>query len=173
MKRHKAGEAGAEVTLPITPMLDMAFQLLFFFIMTFNPSDLEGQLDMSLPSEADKAAHDQKNVNPKPVDKDALEFTSDLTVKVRAQIGGENDGKISALAVQTIDSKEEPITGADPLASLKKYLRDKRTTLSNKDSIKVQGDGRLRVREMLHVMDACRNSGFKNVSFVPPEDLGR
>src|SRR5262249_54395811 len=121
----------------------------------------------------DKAAHDQKNVNPKPVDKDALEFTSDLTVKVRAQIGGENDGKISALAVQTIDSKEEPITKDDRLASLKKYLRDKRTTLSNKDSIKVQGDGRLRVREILTVMDACRNSGFKNVSFVPPEDLGR
>ena len=58
------------IALPITPMLDMTFQLLFFFIINFNPADLEGQMDMSLPSEditantkneADKKA-DRKSV---------------------------------------------------------------------------------------------------------------
>jgi biopolymer transport protein ExbD len=38
-----------EVLFPVTPMLDMAFQLLAFFILTFNPS-LETHLDLDLPA---------------------------------------------------------------------------------------------------------------------------
>jgi biopolymer transport protein ExbD len=38
-----------EPDLPITPMLDMSFQLLAFFIMTFKPAPTEGQIAMSLP----------------------------------------------------------------------------------------------------------------------------
>jgi biopolymer transport protein ExbD len=38
-----------EPDLPITPMLDMSFQLLAFFIMTFRPSPTEAQIAMSLP----------------------------------------------------------------------------------------------------------------------------
>ena len=33
-KRHKRQEKPAEVILPITPMLDMTFQLMAFFIFT-------------------------------------------------------------------------------------------------------------------------------------------
>ena len=50
--RHKPA-AGTEITLPITPMLDMSFQLLFFFISTFKlPTGMEGTLDLLLPSQA-------------------------------------------------------------------------------------------------------------------------
>ena len=45
----------AKIALPITPMLDMTFQLLFFFIMNFNPVDIEGQLDAALPSQQEPA----------------------------------------------------------------------------------------------------------------------
>jgi len=51
MTTRRKTEAGPEPTLPVTPMLDMAFQLLAFFVMTYHPSDLEGQMDLSLPSE--------------------------------------------------------------------------------------------------------------------------
>jgi biopolymer transport protein ExbD len=40
-----------EPDLPITPMLDMSFQLLAFFIMTFKPAPTEGQLMLALPKE--------------------------------------------------------------------------------------------------------------------------
>jgi biopolymer transport protein ExbD len=36
------------VTIPITPMLDMAFQLLTFFILTYHPMPSEGQFSMNL-----------------------------------------------------------------------------------------------------------------------------
>ena len=38
-----------EPDLPIVPMLDMSFQLLAFFVMTFNPTPAEGHLEMALP----------------------------------------------------------------------------------------------------------------------------
>jgi biopolymer transport protein ExbD len=176
--RRSGTEAPAEVILPITPMLDMAFQLLFFFIMTFNPADLEGQMDLALPVDADKAAHDPKDVSEKAkTDKNpAEEFPSDLTVKVRTQLDGVKDGEISALFVRTIDAREDPIPGgaeAEMLAGLKKYLEAKRETTNNKEAIKVQGDGKLKVKAIIKVMDVCRNAGFNRVSFVPPEDMRR
>ncbi len=37
-----------EIEIPITPMLDMAFQLLTFFILTYRPAPSEGQFSMNL-----------------------------------------------------------------------------------------------------------------------------
>src|SRR3982751_163604 len=37
-----------EVEIQITPMLDMAFQLLTFFILTYHPAPSEGQFGMNL-----------------------------------------------------------------------------------------------------------------------------
>jgi biopolymer transport protein ExbD len=44
-KRQKTDE---EVQIPITPMLDMAFQLLTFFILTYKPAPTEVQFGMNL-----------------------------------------------------------------------------------------------------------------------------
>ena len=38
-----------EPDLPIIPMLDMSFQLLAFFIMTFHPAPIEAQIALALP----------------------------------------------------------------------------------------------------------------------------
>ena len=169
---HRPSNAGSRVALPITPMLDMTFQLLFFFIVNFHPADLEGEMNLALPVDAEKQAHKQEDVKKDAkVDKDAQpEFPSDLTVKVRTQLDGTNDGEISAIFVRNLEGREEPVDG---LAGLKKFLNDKREGLTNKEAIKVQGDGKLKVRSVLKVMDVCRQAGFANVSFVPPEDLGR
>ena len=37
--RRRTGTDHVDPDLPITPMLDMSFQLLAFFIMTFKPAD--------------------------------------------------------------------------------------------------------------------------------------
>ena len=51
------------MTLPITPMLDMSFQLLSFFILTFHPMPTEGQLSINLPKidAADKPQDDPES----------------------------------------------------------------------------------------------------------------
>src|SRR5688500_5893628 len=48
-KRAKKHRSAEEVQLNLAAMLDMAFQLLAFFILTFRPSPVEGQLLLNLP----------------------------------------------------------------------------------------------------------------------------
>jgi biopolymer transport protein ExbD len=164
--------ADSRIVLPITPMLDMALQILFFFIVNFNPADQEGQIEMALPSEDIKQAHNEKDVKKEAApDKDPLEFPSDLTVKVRTAQDGVNDGEISAISVRNIEGKEEPIDGG--AKGLRAFLERRREEMTNKENIKVQGDSKLKVKRLMEVMDACRQSGFKNVSMVPPEEFGR
>jgi len=49
MSHQRECRPALDVELPITPMLDMTFQLLVFFLFTFRPPALEGQLDFALP----------------------------------------------------------------------------------------------------------------------------
>ena len=49
--RRRQGTDHVEPDLPITPMLDMSFQLLAFFIMTFKPAPTEGQIALALPKD--------------------------------------------------------------------------------------------------------------------------
>jgi biopolymer transport protein ExbD len=50
-KRKRQQTDFVEPDLPITPMLDMSFQLLAFFIMTFKPTPTEGQIALTLPKD--------------------------------------------------------------------------------------------------------------------------
>ena len=48
--KHRRAEAdNVEPDLPITPMLDMSFQLMAFFLLTFRPMPLEAQIALALP----------------------------------------------------------------------------------------------------------------------------
>jgi biopolymer transport protein ExbD len=192
MIRRRGGDGGYhEVPLPITPMLDMAFQLLAFFIMTYNPSDLEGQLDLGLPSDAEKAAHKKEDVNPMAkADKDPEpEFPSDLTISVRAVLGGDYAGNISSIFVRNISGAETPIKplrktavksgkvedqeDQDLLDGLGAYLEEAKATVTNKEAVKIQADGALKIRKVLRIMDVCRKHGFAKISFVPPSGVSR
>src|SRR5436305_14261477 len=96
----------SKIVLPITPMLDMTFQLLFFFIVNFRPmpSTIEGQLEMALPTENATANQNQQGGQPRGTDQD-LELPSDPAVWERRQLGGANDGAVSALAVRNLVGK--------------------------------------------------------------------
>src|SRR5260370_34109948 len=48
-KRHKRKRPPEDVQLNLAAMLDMAFQLLAFFILTFRPAPVEGQINLNLP----------------------------------------------------------------------------------------------------------------------------
>ncbi|MDA0323579.1 MAG: biopolymer transporter ExbD [Verrucomicrobia bacterium] len=50
MKRRKPRDPGKEGELEMTPMIDVVFQLLIFFLVTLKPEDIIAQLDVSRPS---------------------------------------------------------------------------------------------------------------------------
>src|SRR5262245_18747814 len=49
MSRRRRHHTKQQVKLNLAAMLDMAFQLLAFFILTFRPSPMEGQLALRMP----------------------------------------------------------------------------------------------------------------------------
>ena len=49
MRRKKKRRIQPDVELNLAAMLDMAFQLLTFFILTFRPAPIEGQISLRLP----------------------------------------------------------------------------------------------------------------------------
>jgi biopolymer transport protein ExbD len=55
-RRKRMQDDPTQPDLPITPMLDMSFQLMAFFILTFKPGPTEGQLALMLPREGNTAA---------------------------------------------------------------------------------------------------------------------
>ncbi len=174
MSIRRKNDDGPEPNVPITPMLDMAFQLLAFFVMTYHPSDLEGQMQLALPSNEAKAAHKQEDVDPAAKhDKDpVLEIPADLTVVVKTQNDGINNGAISALTVEDRSGPAtiRPATPEQPVTvALTHYLQGIKDTVDNR-SIKLQADSRLKWDNVVQVMDACRKAGFENISFVQPPD---
>jgi biopolymer transport protein ExbD len=152
---HSKSVSQSKVSLPITPMLDLTFQLLFFFVVTFTPGIREGVVDLALPGEQGCQPPPGPEREPEEV------FPVDLTVTVRAQLDGANRGEVSALSVRTIDGRSKPV---DDLGALTRHLAQLREKLpSNKEGIHVEVDPSLRVGSLARVMDACRRAGFTNV----------
>jgi biopolymer transport protein ExbD len=171
-RRRKLSIPGTEVELPITPMLDMAFQLLAFFVFTFNPSNLqEGAIDLNLPAVGEAKAPKPEDVKPSESD---LELPKDVDVTVKITTPNGQPGDINQIIVEyRLTAETVTIDGdntAQKVEKLRKVLTEKRPSLQNKDDIKIEADGRLRNEPLMQVVDACtlKGAGFQKVSFGPP-----
>jgi hypothetical protein len=163
-------------------MLDMTFQLLFFFVFTFNPSSLEGQLDFMLPAQGDYKARDMAMVDPSKSDTE-LELPADLTVVVRAPTEG-NKGGIGTITVKQKETEHtlpQPGPGKAETDELSQYLAKVYKDLSNKDDIKIEAESHIKYAKVIEVVDACmgfmtdaegKRTGFKRVGFAQPPDFG-
>jgi biopolymer transport protein ExbD len=168
MARKRKADEPAEVNLPIPSFLDMAFQLLFFFVILFKPQNLEVMLDLALPAQGEKRAQEQAQADPtKPSDTE-LDLTSDVTVTLRTQHGEEGAGNMTSLSVEGMDAEPKSLPDIN---ALKTYLVSLQKNVQNKDNIKIRADGELRYAFVVEVMDACRKAGFQNIGFSPPPDL--
>jgi biopolymer transport protein ExbD len=167
-RRHK-GDPPGDVVLAITPMLDLTFQLLFFFIVIYHPSALEGQMDMALPAHSENKAEKPEDVL-KPNESNQPELPADLTILLKTQNGGEQTGLITQIIVRD-RAGDTNIPVDDKFEALEKYLGKAKEGLTNKEDIKIEGDSRLKWFYIVKVMDVCRKAGFK-IGFGPPPDMG-
>jgi len=164
MSKRGKGEPDPEIVLPITPMLDMAFQLLTFFIFTYNPSGMEGQFDLSLPSEAEAQAKEMKEPPPPSSDDTPPKIEADVTVVVEAVTDDVNRGEIAKIHLK---QNSGTVTVGD-LKELFDKLKQANETASEKETVKIQPHSKLKWSNVVLVADTCRKAGFKNVSFVEP-----
>lgn len=155
-KRKKKEDGQPDVELPITPMLDMAFQLLTFFIFTYNPGGLEGHLDLTLPASTGQEPP-IANVEP-PAAEPAL---APAVVKIRLHTlhDGVNNGAL-AYPIELDEFVGRQIFG--DLETLTRELKKRgdvrRIDLSCEDGLKWEG--------VISVMEACRAGGVNNIGFT-------
>jgi biopolymer transport protein ExbD len=145
-RRKKKRRIQSEVELNLAAMLDMAFQLLAFFILTFRPAPLEGQISMRLPppqavmaaKDGQKAGGDQANKNP-------VLGVNTLTITVFAD---PKTGEITSLGIG-----ESPVPG---LAALEGKLQQVFADPGNPfDQVIVQVSDSCRYDELMKVIDVC------------------
>ena len=180
--KHRTEDKPTEVTLPITPMLDMAFQLMFFFLATFKPSSaMEGQMDLSLPAKSEAAAKDPKKVSEKTESHtEEVDIPADFTITLHGLKDPRNKGQVTGMEVKGSQGISETITGSRD--DREKQLSEKLVSAKPKDpktkegkvrsaTVRMEADSNLRWAEVVRIMDVCYKAGYQ-VSFAKPPDLG-
>ena len=169
MHRRRRGlpTSNVEPDLPITPMLDMSFQLLAFFITTYNPTPTEGHLDVGLPAEKGG----QSTKLPDPTDAELIE---DLTVRVES----DEKGDIAAISLmQGEGAAEVAIPGKGTPArqnlfnELKRRLASLKAQKANDKAfappkIKLELPDNLRYKILISIMDESNRAGYSSVAPV-------
>jgi biopolymer transport protein ExbD len=173
-RKHRGGDEGLEVEIPVTPMLDMAFQLLTFFIFTYHPNEVvEGQMEMMLPGGGTYKAQKQEDVNPEAMSDPDVDAQSKITLRVktqRSEEGGsiqypieiEGLSKDSALSLKELEQRLVVMRGAEKSGE--------KIEGGGADSVKIEADRRLKWQFIVEIMDSCKRAGYHNIGFGPPPD---
>ena len=146
-----------EVEVQITPMLDMAFQLLTFFILTFRPMPTEGQFSMNLLPSSPSIDITQTDKNTEQNDNsDTPAMLRTLTVQLRSNLDG-------SLAQMSIGESDFP-TLEQLQTRLKEIVADKTLPF---DQAVIQSDPGLKYEDLMRVIDvfAGPEVGITKLSF--------
>lgn len=173
-KRRHDSPPSPGVDIPITPMLDLAFQVLLFFIFTYHPSQLEVQLDLALPEDAEAMAMAKDKSKADPNQSSDFELPAEVTVVLRARNDEGQAGQLSQITVQEIQGNHDlvrPSKREDYPVALRAYLKKIRDGLKNSKDIKIQAETTLKYRVVIDIMDMCTQAGFTNIGFARPPDL--
>ena len=146
-----------EVELNLAAMLDMAFQLLAFFILTFQPLPIEGGVKLRLPS-AQAVARDTKGKSGNTLGVLPVDIgVKTLTISVSAD---PRSGVIAQLALG-----ETPINS---LPLLEARLREVFADVSNPfDQVLVQVSDNCRYDELMRVVEACTKQKLSDSKTLP------
>jgi biopolymer transport protein ExbD len=164
MRRRRQTSDPVEPDLPITPMLDMSFQLLAFFIMTFRPAPTEGQIAMTLPKqEGGEAAL----IAPSPFDEKPVRYI--ITVEAS------DDGQIKRMSLKEADSANEPKDlGSDVhayAAELAKLAEQNKGKPPAKLTLEIEP--KLVQAYVVQLLDNGIRAGFTDISPVPIDSAKR
>ncbi|MCI0357644.1 MAG: biopolymer transporter ExbD [Planctomycetaceae bacterium] len=135
-----------EVELNLAAMLDMAFQLLTFFILTFRPAPVEGQVFLRMPL-------------PQPVAARQIGETAGQNPESTNPLAALDTLVISAVSNETGGLRQIVIGDTTLNSSLPALDRKLSQLLAAEGSafqqVIIQVDSRLRYQELMGVIDVC------------------
>lgn len=147
-----------EVSFPVVPMLDMAFQLLAFFILTFKAPSAETHLDLYLPATpVALPAASRGQAHPTPARVVDTDLENDLLVRAEA-----NDlGDLKALRLGE--------AALPDLATLGKRLRRYKELLEGRPlRVRLVADDGLRYEPVARVIATCSAAGVTAIRLTQP-----
>jgi biopolymer transport protein ExbD len=146
-----------EVFFPVTPMLDMAFQLLAFFILTFNPST-ETHLDLDLPATpAALPSAPQGEARTTPARNVDTDLENDLLIRAEA----DDLGDLKALRLG-----EAPLSDLSMLGSrLRRYMQ---LMEGRPLRVRLVADDRLRYEPVARIIATCETAGVSAIRLSQP-----
>jgi biopolymer transport protein ExbD len=148
MSRKRKSSGDEDVELNLAAMLDMAFQLLTFFILTFKPAPVEGQISLRLPPPQplqnapanEPPGNDFKNKNL------FIGFTT-LAINLTA----DDSGKLARIQVANLE-----VTIDDRLeAFITELDKDLNVESSPFDQVIISVPTKLHYSELMRVMGVC------------------
>ncbi|HEY1067056.1 MAG TPA: biopolymer transporter ExbD [Pirellulales bacterium] len=152
MSGHKKRKRGPDdkVDIQMTPMLDMIFQLLVFFILTFNPGEQEGQLEVQMSSTAGASSAAPTTIQ----DMAEIELGVPLVLKASSAGGlaGITIGSHSVTTMPELRSRVEQLAAGDPEA-----MKVDLTASSNLD-----------YQYVMQAIEVMGRVGVKNINFGAP-----
>ena len=178
--RHDNREAaGVNLGAIITPMLDMSFQILSFFIMTYHPSAFEGHVNGNLTPPAPRINDGNTQVDAKLLKEVAPEMDEAVQVVVKAIPRGviersRSDGQPSQIYVKKTEDAELALVGdtdeplAESLRKLTRRLRSMQRDEPGRGMVRLECQADLKHRYVMEIYDVCKGAGFQSVSFVAP-----
>jgi len=150
-----------EVLFPVVPMLDMAFQLLAFFVLTFQSPSAETHLDLELPTTPIALPGAPRGkAEPSAARRADTDLENDLFVRVTADDLGD---------VRSIRLGEAVLPDLKTLGDrLKRYV----DILEGRPlRVRLVADDHLRYEEAARVLAVCSAAGVANVRLAEPRSV--
>ncbi len=150
MKIRKTGAGESKVSLEMTPMIDVVFQLLIFFMFTFKIVTVEGEFAITMPAaEQGSAAPTSENITALP----------DIQVQLLA---GEN-GDLAGIQVGDTNVKS-----MDELAATLKAIVGDDPQMAGDVEMKIIAPDNLKYGNVVATINAAARVKIQKIKFTPP-----
>ena len=147
-RRHRRDQGTVEMNL--AAMLDMAFQLLTFFILTFRPAPIEGQLSLHLPLPVAVAPEPQPQVNPGGDPGEINEFET-----LHLQVMANERGGVRQVILEASPVVQGEMNDANTQRLDRELQRIFGTKMIAFDRIQIAVERKVRYGELMKVIDVC------------------
>jgi biopolymer transport protein ExbD len=145
-----------DVYFPVVPMLDMAFQLLAFFVLTFQPPSAETRIDLDLPAAPAALPRAAERSSGAP---ELVGLETDLVVEAEA----DDEGRLRALRLAGT-----PLASAEALAErLRRYVG---VLEGHPVRVTITADASLLYDDAARLIGACTSAGVATVRLAARGD---
>ncbi len=153
MSRRRRKKNSEAVELNLAAMLDMAFQLLAFFVLTFRPASVELEMRMNLPLQ-EGVAIDREQKNDAPVNAAPSDSAVAIYEAIPVHVDASDSGDVSEIRLGQLTISKGPATDASLLA-LGTELGRIVSQPNAVDRVEITVAGRLSYQDFMRIMDTC------------------